>query len=220
MIGIKFGLSLRVLSQTDLEWYPNSIFQCSVSWYNNFYKRLLWGSSLSTGDITSGQCSSIEFLEQINLLKLKAIHLTILEFLPSLTNKLIKIRYNNSTAVYYINKIGGTSSKKLCYLALEIWKLFQVNNIKCNASLISGIDNSAANFFSRYSYFHEYELCSKAFKKLCEIKPFELEIDAFASKRNVKLTNYVSVIDFSFQWQSSIYMFPPIPLILKFWWNF
>ena len=183
-----------------------------------------WGSSLSTGDITSGQWSSIESLEHINFLELKAIHLTILEFLPILSNKCIKIRSDNSTAVYYINKIGGTRSKKLCFLALEIWKLFQENNIKCHASHISGIDNSAADFFSRYSHCHEYELSSKAFAKLCEILPFELEIDVFASKQNAKLPNYVSLIDdddasysnaFSFKWNSSIYMFPPIPLIPK-----
>ena len=67
-------------------------------------------------------------------------------------------------------------------------------------------------------------MSSKAFAKLCEILPFELEIDVFASKQNAKLPNYVSLIDdddasysnaFSFKWNSSIYMFPPIPLIPK-----
>ena len=162
--------------------------------------------------------------EHINFLELKAIYLSIIHFLPLLKNSYILIKSDNSTSVFYLNKMGGTHSKKLCVLALTIWNLLKTNNISCLASHISGIKNSAADYLSRFSHYHEYELSPKAFKILNMISPFALTLDAFASKANSKLPRYASILDdpdathlnaFSFTWSSGIYLFPPIPLIPK-----
>ena len=183
-----------------------------------------WGASLSSGDITSGKWSSSDLNEHINYLELKAILLTIIQFLPLLKGKCVSIRSDNSPAVFYFNKIGGTRSPKLCSLALEIWKILESNSINCSASHISGINNNIADFFSRYSHNHEYALSPEAFSSLISLIPFNLEVDLFASKNNKKLPSYVSLFNdfnaihidaFSFIWPSNIYVFPPIPLISK-----
>ena len=183
-----------------------------------------WGSSLSSGDFTSGKWNSDDSKEHINYLELKAIYLTIIHFLPILKGKCISFRCDNTPAVYYFNKIGGTRSPKLCLLAIEIWKIFESNSMNCSASHISGIDNNVADFFSRHSHNHEYSLSQYAFNSLSSLIPFHLDIDIFASKDNKKLPSYVSLFNdseslcidaFSLIWPSNIYVFPPIPLISK-----
>ena len=125
----------------------------------------------------------------------------------------------------YLNKMGGTRSRSLCYIALKIWNLLIDNSISCSAFHIAGASNIEADFYSRFSNLHEFSLNSNAFLSLCKIIPFKLEIDLFASKENNKLENYVSLaIDdlfsfatdaFSLLWKSGSYIFPPIPLISK-----
>ena len=183
-----------------------------------------WGASLSSGEITSGFWPNSLLDEHINFLELKAIHFSILHFLDLLEDKVISIRCDNSSAVYYLNKKGGTHSKKLCLLALEIWNLARLHNFKIIASHISGIDNSSADYLSRFSHYHEYGLSHHAFKLLLDILPFRLSLDLFASKDNALLEDYVSIFEdseafhinaFSFSWPSEVYLFPPIPLIPK-----
>ena len=107
---------------------------------------------------------------------------------------------------------------------MELWSILRENSIFCTADHISGVDNSLADFFSRYSHLHEFFLRQSAFNKLTEMIPFEVNLDLFASRDNAKLSDYVSlfndsqafIIDaFSFTWPSNVYIFPPIPLIPK-----
>ena len=183
-----------------------------------------WGASLSSGLITSGTWSKSDSSNHINFLELKSVYLAVLKFLPSLRGKKISIRSDNTTVIFYLNKMGGTRSKKLCKLTLDIWNLLMKNSIDCVASHIAGIDNVLADFFSRYSHHHEYALNVNTFIYISELIPFNLEIDLFASKDNCKLKTYVTLFNdplafqidaFSFRWPSNIYVFPPIPLIAK-----
>ena len=120
--------------------------------------------------------------------------------------------------------MGGTHSKKLCQLSLEIWIFLIQNSIKCQASHISGIENTVADYLSRNLNCHEYYLYPDAFEKILPLIPFNLKLDIFASNENAKLCHYVSLFEdpiayaidcFTFRWTSYIYAFPPIPLILK-----
>ena len=180
-----------------------------------------WGASISSGDMISGIWSSSDSQEHINFLELKAIYLAIQHFLPIIRNKNVHIFSDNSTCVFYLNKMGGTHSKQLCFLALKIWYIFLENEISCKAHHIK---NSVADFLSRNSHFHEYGLSSSAFLSLQNILPFSLTIDLFASNKNNKLDCYASLLEddhasfinaFSQTWVSGSYMFPPIPLIPK-----
>ena len=221
-------------SLSDLSWWASSSFSMltPVSFKSRKFDSILftdssmvgWGATLSSGEMASGNWSKEDSRHHINYLELKAVYLAIKEFLPILLNKHISIRCDNTTAIFYLNKMGGTHSRPLCLLALSIWKLINSNSISFIASHISGIDNTVADFFSRFSHHHEFFLSQDAFMKILNILPFSLNLDLFASRHNKKLDHYCSMFDdpdclhidaFSFNWPSNVYIFPPIPLIAK-----
>lgn len=184
-----------------------------------------WGGVLSSGESISGQWSDSDSLKHINFLELKAVKLTVISLLPHIRNKNLLLYSDNFTTVSYVNKKGGTRSRPLCLLALEIWELFSSNNISCSAIHIPGVDNCEADFYSRtFSYSNEYSLNSNAFKAILSIISFTPTIDLFASTDNRKLKSFIAwnydpqasgTNAFSFKWKSNIYLFPPINLITK-----
>ena len=183
-----------------------------------------WGAHLSSGEYTSGSWSNSDCKEHINFLELKAIYLAVEYFLPRLKGKSVLIRSDNSTTVFYLNKIGGTHSPNLCLLSLKIWELAINNSIDLIASHIAGVTNTLADYLSRHSKNHEYFLSSEAFEMILPLIPFKLDLDLFASSLNAKLPKYVSLFNdpqaihldaFSIFWPSNIYIFPPIPLMHK-----
>ena len=226
--------SLSSEAKQDLLWWSNANVDSSDSVCMNeidfditlFTDSSLkgWGAYLSNGLFFSGFWSPEESLMHINFLELKAVYLAIRKFLPSLKNKNVHIRSDNSTAIFYLNRLGGTKSKSLCLLALQIWDLLIKNSINIFASHIAGWEKNVADFFSRYSHNHEYLLKLDTFNHIKSILPFMLNIDLFASNKNKKLDKYVSLFDdpcafkidaFSFTWLDNVYCFPPIPLISK-----
>ena len=67
---------------------------------------------------TGGRWTDCEQVEHINVLELQAAY-----FVCGQESELhIQIELDNSTAVAYINNMGGTKSLKLNNLALEIWE--------------------------------------------------------------------------------------------------
>ena len=184
-----------------------------------------WGGILSSGSSTSGSWSTEEGNLHINFLELKAVYLCVSCFLSELHNESLQVFSDNATAVFYINKMGGTQSSDLCFLALEFWDLLRLNNISCQATHIAGTSNSIADGFSREEVDrHDYGLSGQTFKSLVKLVPFPLKFDLFASKSSKKLPSYASrlpdpdacILDaFSISWPSNLYIFPPIPLISK-----
>ena len=82
-------------------------------------ERLGGGSFL--GQRTGGQWQKEEDA-RINVLELRSAHLAIQAFVNGTMHpRHIQVLMDNSTAVSYINKRGGTHSPTLIYLALEIW---------------------------------------------------------------------------------------------------
>ena len=183
-----------------------------------------FGIYLSDGQMHSGEWDNQLKKNHINFLELKTFLLALEKFVNIFNNKNITFRSDNNTAVCYFNKKGGTTSKKLCMLAVEIWKFMLLHNISAVAEYLAGSDNCAADYLSRISQNHEYSLDSFSFEILASWTPFKLDMDLFASKDNKKLSKYVSIYhdkeavaedSFSFCWPSNIYCFPPIPLLNK-----
>ena len=181
-----------------------------------------WGGFLSSGETFSGTWDNPD--SHINVLELEAVLLSVKKFLTHIEGKCLKILSDNMTCIHYINNMGGTHSKNLCSLALELWNIFRKHKITVVASHIPGKQNLEADFYSRFSDNHEYSLAMSAFPLLCNLLEFIPEIDLFASKYNKKLQNYASLSydpeawatdAFSFGWPNNIYMFPPIPLIQR-----
>lgn len=72
-------------------------------------------------------------------------------FLPKLSGHHIAILSDNTKAVSYVNHQGGTVSRALCKLALEIWKLCIANANHIATTHVVGTENNLADALSRKS---------------------------------------------------------------------
>ena len=81
-----------------------------------------WGATCE-GQSIGGRWDQSESSLHINLLELKAAFLALCSFFPlrSPTPRHVNLLMDNTTAVAYINKKGGTHSFSLCSLALDLW---------------------------------------------------------------------------------------------------
>ena len=80
-----------------------------------------WGAvcqEISTG----GQWSKEEQLLHIIVLELKIVKLSLLTFNKQKSLKAVHIQVDNTTALLYLVKIGGTGNQMLFKLSKEIWQ--------------------------------------------------------------------------------------------------
>lgn len=172
---------------------------------------------------TWGHWSAAEKGTSINVRELKTILFAIQLHQQVYANQTIEIRSDNSTALKYVNKQGGTASPVLQALALEIRALTSENNIALQCHHIAGKQNVIADQLSRTKPAHEWTLPFTHLQHLCQIWKFQPTIDAFASRTNHRLTKYWSyrpdptaaAMDaFKQQWPAKgLYLFPPWRLI-------
>ena len=187
-----------------------------------------WGGhSLIEGQtfLFSGTWSTQERKCHINLLELRAIRLTLVRLQRYLTNQVVRVECDNTTAVSYLNKQGGTRSLVLCEEAatLTLWAL--QHNVMLAAVHRPGVDNQLADFLSRnVPDPTEWSLSDCACQRLFSMwgRP---QVDLFASAENHKLPTWFSrhlcegaqAPDALTQaWTGlSVYAFPPLNLIQK-----
>ena len=128
-----------------------------------------WGAWSSTGETVFGRWSLEESNLHINVLELKAVLFAFQCLFRSSSNVSIGIKSDNTTVVAYINKQGGTASKILCDLAIELWEFCIHRNIFISASHISGESNVRADELSRRSNSeHSYFLVQETFDSICD----------------------------------------------------
>ena len=132
---------------------------------------------------TGGPWSLEEQGFHISYLELKAIWLGLKSLCNNLRQKHIRIQSDNTTAVAYINAMGGIKSADCNNMAREIW---------LSACHIPGSMNMEADSESRvFSTSTEWSLHPEVFDHINEMwSPFE--IDLFASQLNFKIPTYVS----------------------------
>lgn len=85
----------------------------------------------------------------INYLELRAILWALQKFQSQLSGHTVQVLSDNTTAVYCLNKQGGTASRTLCCLALALWDLCILKNITTVASHLPRKDNALADVVSR-----------------------------------------------------------------------
>lgn len=181
-----------------------------------------WGAVCGSKK-ASGSWSSKEIEFHINYLELKAAFFGLQCFAKNYSNCEILLRVDNTTAVAYINKMGGVQFKHLNDIAREIWQWCEKRRLWVFASYINTKDNFEADAESRKLNI-EWELSEYYFQKI--VKSFgEPDIDLFASRINNKCKSFVSwkpdpqamaVDAFTLNWnQYSFYAFPPFSLVLK-----
>ena len=156
----------------------------------------------------------------INYLELKAIYLAIKAYRSSWEGcKHIRIRSDNTTAIAYINNMGGLVSNSCNHLAKEIWTYCTDQKIWLSAVHIPGKDNNTADYMSRLLNENtEWRLAPFVFNKIVNLFKATPEIDLFASALNHQVPKSISwnadqetfAID---AFSIKLYAFPPFSLI-------
>ena len=96
-----------------------------------------------------GRWSSLE-RNHINILELKAILLTLKSYFRHNCNvKHVHILTDTSTALAYINNMGGTHSVLCNDIAERVWEFAQNRGFGISSSHIPGVENTMADKMSR-----------------------------------------------------------------------
>ena len=232
--GLSYDSSVSVSSEAklDLTWWsqvgdtlparPLGPFVASLELFCDA-SMTGWGCWTSKGHETLGTWSAEEAGLHINVLEFTCVLFGFRCFFRSSFNCSILIHTDSSTVVAYINNQGGTASRHLCDLSLELWDFCISRSLRISAVHIAGVENARADRLSRVADTdHSYSLDPVFFDDLCAALPFELVVDCFASRLNHKLCRFFSryrdplssgVNAFSVRWVNGVYLFPPYPLI-------
>ena len=81
----------------------------------------------------------------INCLDLLAGALAVMSFTKNKAKAQVLLLMDNILAVTYINKMGGTHSPMLSFLANQLWDWYLTHNISVTARYIPGIQNVEAD---------------------------------------------------------------------------
>lgn len=125
-------------------------------------------------------------------MELKAALLVIKCFANDLTDYEILLRIDNTTAMAYINKMGGVKVDYLHVDAKEFWKWCEKQKLWIFAEYISSKENKETDTLSRITNKDiEWELADYAFHGIVKIfgKP---DTDLFVSSSNKKAKTYCS----------------------------
>ena len=165
----------------------------------------------------------------ISCLEMKAALLALQTFVSTRQNIHILLLLDNSSAIAYINHKGGTHSRALSDLALEIWEWCLTRRITIHAEHIPGVYNTVADAESRRSFEpSDWKLHKGVFDQLQKVwSPHN--VDLFAARHNRQLPRYFSfkpdpeaeAVDALAQCWSDLraYAFPPFALIGRCLWK-
>lgn len=182
-----------------------------------------WGWGVSYGDSrTGGPWSHSESTRHINELELLAGFNALKCYAEGAIGSTIEICMDNTTAVAYVNKQGGTKSIALSSLAGELSNWCEVRKISLTASHIPGILNVIADQESRRGLDPgDWKLCPRIFEIIVDL--WSPTVDLFAASWNKQLIQFVSwrpqpdnwkTDALSFRWSGIMgYAFPPFGLI-------
>lgn len=183
-----------------------------------------WGAHCN-GENAHGFWSQEEKKLHINQLEIIAAFLALKCFAKEAQNCEILLRVDNTTAISYINRMGGVQYVELNQRAKDIWTWCEKRKIWIFASYIPSRENTDADRESRrVNIDTEWELGAPFFQTTIE-KWGLPEIDLFASRSNAKTEVFCSwkrdpearYIDaFTVNWSKyRFYAFPPFTMVAK-----
>ena len=225
-------MSLPHKLQEDFRWWKSNIALASnpirVLKYDleicSDASRSGWGA-VCNEERSHGFWNETDRSFHINYLELLAAFLGLKCFAKNLKGSQILLRIDNTTAISYINRMGGIQFENLNQITKEIWKWYERRNLWIFASYISSRMNWEADIESRRLESEtEYELSKEAFSEI--IRTFgKPDTDLFASRANTKCETYVSwrrdpgaiaIVAFTITWNPYFfYAFPPFSIILR-----
>ena len=183
-----------------------------------------WGA-VCQGVRTGGLWSQMEKKLHINCLELLAGSFAVKSFTKNRLCAHVRLRMDNTTAVAYVNRLGGTHSLVLSNLALALWEWAQKNSIMLSAEHYAGHLNTVADWESRhFRDASNWRLHQNVFSSLMQIRG-PCVIDLFADRLNSQLPQFYSwkpdplaiATDALLQdWsRGRNYAFPPFCLIMR-----
>ena len=182
-----------------------------------------WGAWCGEKSV-QGLWSQEEIFWHVNPKELQAAYLALKIFSPSQINQLfhIQLQIDNQAAVSYINHLGGTHSKLLCKLSLDLWNWSLSRQIHISARYIPGIFNKHADHTSRrLKLTTEWKLNPILFQRSLRDTTDRFVCDKSQHSAQ-KFVSWIpcpqsTAIDaFSVQWSDPLsYAFPPFSLIMR-----
>ena len=107
-----------------------------------------WGAQINQMSI-KGLWTDTDKLNHINYLELKTVLFVLQHWLPHLRHQSVSLKLDNTTAVAYLLKEGGTQCKYLHYLAAEILVLASLHQILLRPNYLPGLMSTQANALLR-----------------------------------------------------------------------
>lgn len=215
----------------DLYWWATNIHSTYSPMRYSHFEHEIYTDASGTGwgavcgnNRTNGRWKVDEIDLHINYLELQAVFLGLKSFAQQITNCAILLRVDNTTAISYVNRMGGIQFPHLNNLSRLIWQWCEERNVWIFASYVNTKENIADSESRIINPDTEWELSDTAFQTI--VGRFgQPEIDLFASRANAKCENYVSwkpdpdavIVDaFTISWRKTyFYAFPPFSVMLK-----
>lgn len=223
-------ISLSENSKTELQWWIANL--------PTAHKRISQGeaiiiiqtdaSSQGWGGVrgckrTGGRWTPEEALHHINYLELLAILFSLKALCGKEMNTHIQVQCDNTTAVCYVNNMGGSHSTLCNSVTKQIWDYCIANGVWLSATHLPGCKNTEADKESRqFNDRTEWMLDPIVYRSIA-MKFGKPQIDLFASRLNKQCPRYASwrpdpealfVDAFSANWKKFFfYAFPPFSLI-------
>ena len=171
-------IQLDPLARSDLRWVIENISQlngfmfgnCPADVYIECDASLAGWGAVCNGQSANGRWSLLESQHHINYLELLAALHVLQVFVADKFNIHVRLKMDNSTAVSYINNMGGIRSPFLNELAVSIWEWCIFRNIFLSAQHIPGKSNCVADSLSRqFASNLEWSLDQDVFNRLVAI---------------------------------------------------
>ena len=183
----------------ELQWWIKNLKICNGRYLIQSHSQVLiqtdasrkgWGAvcqGMSTGE---GKRSKEEQLLHINVLELKAVKLALLTFNKQKSLKAVHFQIDNTTALLYLVKMGGTGNQMLLKLSKEIWQYLLKHQITITAEYLPSSLNVEADWQSQNSRDpSEWKLCAKVFQQVSQRRGTP-KVHLFASKLFHQLPQY------------------------------
>lgn len=182
-----------------------------------------WGAHFES-EKTGGRWTDDEKLKHINFLEILAIFFALKSYKTKIKNKHVKIMTDNSTAVAYINNMGGSKSNDCNEISRQVWLWCINEGIWLTCSHIPGILNTEADKKSRvFNDRTEWKLKSSIFQQIVG-KWGKPQVDLFASRLNFQiekfcawkpdpLASFIDALSLNWRYFDFAYIFPPFSLL-------
>ena len=172
-----------------------------------------WGAHLDY-QVASGLWDAGQAALSINARELLAVQLGLFQFQSALQGRTVAVFCDNTTAVAYLRREGGTRSPLLNSLAQEILRWTESHSIRLTPQFLPGSNNVLADALSRpHQLPHtEWSLNMTVFQSLRKLWP--VQIDLFATSANHRCSIYFSPFRDLQSWDGlQAYAFPPVAVI-------